>query len=66
MEGKIIAMICNPKTLRDTYDNLLHFAAHATYINAKVKMRNKVLKAVAGTTWRMDKETIITTYKAIG
>ena len=29
-------------------------------------MRNKVLKALADTTWGMDKETIITIYKAIG
>ena len=37
-----------------------------TILNAKVRKRNKILKALAGTTWRIDKETIITTYKAIG
>ena len=53
-EGNIIPTFHNPKIYGVTYDNLLHFAAHAT----KVKTRNKVLKAVIGTAWGMDKKTI--------
>ena len=66
VEDNIISTVRYPRILGVTFDNLLHFAAHATVINAKMRRRNKVLKALAGTTWGMDKETIITTYKAIG
>ena len=60
MEGNIIPMVLN---LGVTYDKLLHFAAYATFFITKVKMLNKVLKALACTTWGIDKETIITTYE---
>ena len=66
VEDNIIHTVRNIMILGFTYNNLLHFVAHATIINTKVKMRNKVLKALAGMTSRMDKEIIITTYKAIG
>ena len=66
MKGNLIPTVRYPRILGVTFDNLLHFAAHATDINAKVRRRNKVLKALAGKTWRMGKETIITTYNAIG
>ncbi|XP_049316536.1 uncharacterized protein LOC125779305 [Bactrocera dorsalis] len=38
---------------------------HTTAIIAKVQSRNKILKSLAGSTWRKDKETLAT-YKAIG
>ena len=65
MEGNIIHTVYNPKIHGVTYDNLLHFAAQATNINAKVMIRNNLLKALASTTWGIDKKTIITIYKAI-
>jgi len=33
---------------------------------AKVRARNNILKAVAGTSWGQQKETIILTYQALG
>ena len=63
VEGNIIPKVRNPNILGVTHDNLLDFAAHATNINAKLKIRNKVLKELAGSTWGI---YIITTYKAIG
>ena len=62
MEGNVIPTVRNPKIFGVTFDNLLYFTAHATNINAKVRRRNKVLKALTG----VDKEIIVTTYKAIG
>ncbi|KAI8126624.1 hypothetical protein CVS40_3402 [Lucilia cuprina] len=41
-------------------------SAHATAISHKLGSRNKVLKALAGSTWGMDKETLLATYKTIG
>ena len=64
-EDNIILTIRYQRILGITFDNLLHFAAHATDINANMRRRNKVLKELAGTAWGMDKETIVTTYKAI-
>ena len=61
VEDNIIPTVRYPRILGVTFDNLLHFAAHATNINVKVRRRNKILKALASTTWCKDKETIITT-----
>ena len=33
---------------------------------ARVKSRNKILKAITGSTWGKNKETLLDTYKAIG
>ena len=43
------------------YNNLLYFAVHAININAKVRSRNKFLKALAANTWGMDKESFLPT-----
>ena len=66
VEGQRIPTVRYPKILVVTFDNLLYFAAHATNIDAKVRMRKKILKELAVTTWGMDEETIVTTYKASG
>ena len=42
------------------------FAKWLTYIATRVSNRNNILKALADTTWRQQKETILMTYKAIG
>ena len=61
----MIPTIRYPRILGVTFDNLLYFAAHATDIDTKVRRRNKVLKVLAGTTFGMDKGTIVTSYKGI-
>jgi len=48
------------------FDPLFGFATHAEKMNDKKRDRNRVLKALAGSTWGKDKETLATTYKAIG
>ena len=64
VEENIIPTVRYPRILGVTSDNLLYFAAHAADVGAKVRRRNKVLKVLVGTTWGMDKEIIVTTYKA--
>ena len=49
-----------------TLDTQLTFTQHCNNIAVKVQLRNNVLKALAGSTWRCDKETLLTTYQAIG
>ena len=56
----------NPKILGVVFDSLFTFAKHAEGVAARVKGRNRVLRAVTGSTWDKDKETILDTYKAIG
>ena len=47
-------------------DTQLTFTQHCSNIAVKVKERNNVLKTLAGSTWGCDKETLLTTYQAIG
>lgn len=61
-----IPTIKNPKLLGVTFDPLLMFNNHAKLMNARLKTRNNALKAIAGSSWGKDKETLITAYKTIG
>ena len=66
VNGVQIPTTKNPKILGVTFDPLFSFNAHTTAIRDKLINRNKVLKSLAGSTWGADKETLLTTYKAIG
>lgn len=56
----------NPKILGVVLDPKLSLAAHTTYAAQKARKRVSVLKALAGPNWGLDKDTLTTTYKAIG
>ena len=49
-----------------TLDTHLTFTQHCNKFAVKVQERNNVLKALTGSTWGCDKETLLTTYQAIG
>ena len=49
-----------------TLDTHLTFTQHCNNIAVKVHQRNNVLKELTGSTWGSDKETLLTTYQAIG
>ena len=55
-----------PKVLGVTLDTQLTFTQHCNNIVVKVQQGNNVMKALAGSTWGWDKETLLTTYQAIG
>ena len=55
-----------PKVLGVMLDTHLTFTQHCNNIAVKVQQRNTVLKALAGSTWGYDKETLLTTYQATG
>lgn len=63
--GRVIPTVKTPKILGVTLDNLLNFSEHVKVTRTKVQRRNNVLKALAGSTWGKEKETIVTSYKAI-
>ena len=47
-----------------TFDPTLTFSAHVENVARRAKQRLSILKALAGTTWGQQKETLINTYKA--
>ena len=56
----------HPKVLGLTFDPMYRFGKHANVIMDKVRKRNNMLSALAGSTWGKDKELLVTTYKATG
>lgn len=66
VEGTLLPLEKKPRILGITFDTMFTFAQHAENTAAKVNKRNNILKALAGTTWRQQKETLVSTYKALG
>ncbi len=66
MYGKTVPLERHPKILGVTYDTMYTFSRHCQLTKTRVAQRNNVLKALAGTSWGQDKETLMMTYKAIG
>ena len=55
-----------PRILRVYLDPSLSFNKHSQYVAERVSGRNNILKALAGTSWGQQKETLLMTYKAVG
>ena len=55
----------NPKVLGVTLDPLFTFSPHVRVVAKKARERLRILKALAGTTWGQDKETLLISYKAL-
>ena len=66
IDGKSVPTVQNPCIIGVTLDPLFNFGAHVKQLKEKVNNRNNILKALAGPSWGKEKETLITTYKAIG
>ena len=66
LADQVLPLEKKPRVLGVTLDTHLTLTQHCNNIAVKVQQRNNVLKALAGSTWGCDKETLLTTYKAIG
>ena len=66
LSDQVLPLEKKPKVLGLTLDTHLTFTQHCKSIAVKVQQRNNVLKALTGSTWGCDKETLLTTYQAIG
>ena len=55
----------DPKVLGVTFDPLLTFKHHVSNTKSKVMTRTNVLKALTGSSWGKDKETLLSTYNVI-
>ena len=66
LADQVLPLEKKQKVLGVTLDTRLIFTQHCNNIAVKVQQRNNVLEAPAGSTWGCDKETLLTTYQAIG
>ena len=66
LADQVIPLENKPKVLGVTLDIHLTLTQHCNDIAVKVQQRNNLLKALAGSTWGCDKETLLTTYQVIG
>ena len=66
LADQVLPLNKKSKVLGVTLDTQLTFTQHCNNIASKIQQRNNVLKAVGGSTWGCDKETIVTTYQATG
>ena len=66
LADQVLPLENKQKVLGVTLDIHLTFTQHCNNIAVKVHQRNNVLKALACSTWGRDKETLLTTYQAIG
>ena len=66
LADQVLPLKKKPKVLGVKLDTHLSFTQHCNNIAVKVKQRNNVLRALAGSTWGCDKETLPMTYQAIG
>ena len=54
---KILGVIMDPS---------LSFHKYCNYVSDRIDKRNNILKALAGSSWGQDKETLLLTYNALG
>ena len=66
LADQVLPLENKPKVLGVTLDTHLTFTQHCNDIAVREQTLNNVLKALAGSTWGYDKETLPTTYQAIG
>ena len=56
----------SPKILGVIMDPSLSFHKHCNYVTDRIDKRTNMLKALAGSSWGQDKETLLLTYNALG
>ena len=56
----------SPNTLGVIMDPSISFHKHCNYVSDRIDKRNNMLKALAGSSWGQDKETLLMTYNALG
>ena len=66
LADQVLPLKKKPKVLGVTLDAHLTFTQQCSNVAVEVQQRNNVLKSLAGSTWGCDKETLLTTYQAIG
>ena len=65
MDGSPLPLAKHPKILGVTFDTHFTFTHHVTSVVERASERLKILKALTGTTWGQQKETITMTFKSL-
>ena len=66
IENSHLPLVKCPRILGVYLDPSLTFNKHSQYVAERISGRNNILKALAGTSWGQQKETLLMTYKAVG
>ena len=66
IENSHLPLVKCPRILGVYLDPSLSFNKHSQYVAERVSDTNNILKALAGTSWGQQKETLLMTYKAVG
>ena len=66
LEDTQLLMERSPKILGVIMDPSIPFHTYCKYVSDRINKRNNMLKALAGSPWGQDKETILLTYNALG
>ena len=66
IENSHLPLVKCPRILGVYLDPSLSFNKQSQYVAERVSGRNNILKALAGTSWGQQKETLLMTYKAVG
>ena len=56
----------SPKILGVIMDQSLSFHKHCKYVSDRIDKRNSMLKALTGSSWGQEKETLLLPYNALG
>ena len=62
LEDTQLPLECSPKILGVIMDTSLSFHKHCNYVSERIDKRNNMLKALAGSSWGQEKETLLMTY----
>ena len=65
IENSHLPLVKCPRILGVYLDPSLSFNKHSQYVAERVSGRNHILKALAGTSWGQQRETLLLTYKAV-
>ena len=65
IQGQAVKLDKNPKLFGVSFDTIFNFTVHVKNTVAKAKTKVNVLKALAGSTWGQDRETLLIIYKSI-
>ena len=66
IEDSRLPLVLCPNILGVYLDTPLLFNKHSGYVAERVSCRNNIFKALTGTSWGQQKETLLMTYKAVG
>ena len=66
LEDTQLPLARRPKILGVIMDPSLFFHKHCNYVSDRIDKINNMLKALAGSSWGHDKETLLLTYNALG